>query len=141
MLIIRFGYTLKNKAAGGKKQHGIMKGKKTLVFSRSSTLLWPPTIGKRLTSPQGAQQQQQSHVGTLIQIQQDKELVNRLFPYIIQKIDGKTLAQKIDGGLLAQKIFPYLDLISTVNIRYGPYQEVVSSARCLPGEKLVGGGY
>jgi hypothetical protein len=69
MLIIRFGYTLKNKAAGGKKQHGIMKGKKTLVFSRSSTLLWPPTIGKRLTSPQGAQQQQQSHVGRLIQIQ------------------------------------------------------------------------
>jgi hypothetical protein len=101
----------------------------------------PPTIGKRLTSPQGMQQQQQSNVGKLVQIQQDKELVNRLFPYIIQKIDGKTLAQKIDGGLLAQKIFPYLDLISSVTIRYGPYQEVVSSGRCLPGEQLVGGGY
>jgi hypothetical protein len=100
----------------------------------------PPTLGKRLTGPQG-QQQQQSNVGTLVQIQQDKALVDRLFPYIIQKIDGKTLAQKIDGGLLAQKIFPYLDLISSVTIRYGPYQEVVSSARCFPGEKLVGGGY
>ena len=100
----------------------------------------PPTLGKRLTGPQG-QQQQQSNVGTLVQIQQDKALVDRLFPHIIQKIDGKTLAQKIDGGQLAQKIFPYLDLISTVNVRYGPYQEVVSSARCLPGEKLVGGGY
>ena len=99
----------------------------------------PPTIGKRLTGPQG--QQQQSNVGTLVQIQQDRELVNRLFPYIIQKIDGKTLAQKIDGGLFAQKVFPYLDIISTVTVRYGPYQEVVSSARCLPGEQLVGGGY
>jgi hypothetical protein len=100
----------------------------------------PPTSGKRLTGPQG-QQQQQSNVGTVVQIQQDKTLVDRLFPYIIQKIDGKTLAQKIDGGLLAQKVFPYLDIKSTVTVRYGPYQEVVSSARCLPGEQLVGGGY
>jgi hypothetical protein len=99
----------------------------------------PNIIGKRSTSPQGLHQQ--SNVGTLIQIQQDRELVDRLFPHIIQKIDGKTLAQKIDGGLLAQKVFPYLDIISTVTVRYGPYQEVVSSARCLPGEQLVGGGY
>ena len=100
----------------------------------------PLTLGKRLTGPQG-QQQQQSNVGTLVQIQQDKALVDRLFPYIIQKIDGKTLAQKMDAGLLAQKMFPYLDIIPTVTIRYGPYKEVVSSARCLPGEQLVGGGY
>jgi hypothetical protein len=66
----------------------------------------PLTLGKRLTGPQG-QQQQQSNVGTLVQIQQDKALVDRLFPYIIQKIDGKTLAQKMDAGLLAQKMFPY----------------------------------
>jgi hypothetical protein len=104
----------------------------------------PNIIGKRplpgaSTSPQG--QQQQSNVGTIIQMQQDKALVDRLFPYIIQKIDGKTLAQKIDGGLFAQKVFPYLDIKSTVTVRYGPYQEVVSSARCLPGEQLVGGGY
>src|SRR5919109_5370698 len=52
----------------------------------------PPTLGKRLTGPQG-QQQQQSNVGTLVQIQQDKALVDRLFPYIIQKIDGGQLAQ------------------------------------------------
>ena len=99
----------------------------------------PNTLGKRQFSPQEAQQQ--SNVGTIVQMQQDKELVNRLFPYIIQKIDGKTLAQKIDGSLLAQKIFPYLDIISTVTIRYGTNQEVVSTARCLPGEKVVGGGY
>src|SRR5919109_3556588 len=78
----------------------------------------PPTLGKRLTGPQG-QQQQQSNVGTLVQIQQDKALVDRLFPYIIQKIDGKTLAQKIDVATLLQKIdaktlaakvLPYLDV-------------------------------
>lgn len=99
----------------------------------------PPTLGKRQFSPQEAQQQ--SNVATMVQIQQDKELVNRLFPYIIQKIDGKTLTQKIDGGLLAQKVFPYLDIISTVTIRYGQNQEVVSYAMCLPGEKVLGGGY
>jgi hypothetical protein len=38
-------------------------------------------------------------------------------------------------------MFPYLDIISTVTVKYGPYQEVVSSVRCLPGEQLVGGGY
>jgi hypothetical protein len=99
----------------------------------------PPILGKR-PLPQDLQKQQ-SNVGTIVQMAQDKELVNRLFPYIIQKIDGKTLAQKIDGGLLAQKVFPYLDIISTVTIRYGPNQEVVSTARCLPGEKVLGGGY
>ncbi len=55
----------------------------------------PPTLGKRLTGPQG-QQQQQSDVGKMVQIREDKALVDRLFPYIIQKIDGQTLLQKID---------------------------------------------
>ena len=47
-----------------------------------------PNIGKRLTSPQEGQKQ--SNIGTLLQIQQDRALVDRLFPYIIQKIDGQT---------------------------------------------------
>jgi hypothetical protein len=99
----------------------------------------PNTLGKRFISPQEAQQQ--SNVGTIVQMQQDKALVDRLFPHILQKIDGKTLAQKIDGGLLAQKIFPYLDIIPIVNVRYGANQEITSTAQCLPGEKVVGGGY
>ena len=45
-------------------------------------------------------------------------MVDRLFPYIIQKIDGKTLAQKIDvvtllqkidAKTLAAKVLPYLE--------------------------------
>ncbi|HEU4824752.1 MAG TPA: hypothetical protein VFS97_15115 [Nitrososphaeraceae archaeon] len=59
----------------------------------------------------------------MIQIKEDKELINRLFPYIIQKIDGKTLLQKIDGKLLAQKVFPYLDLNVILTQRPGQIGE------------------
>jgi hypothetical protein len=44
----------------------------------------------------------------LVQIQQDKALVDRLFPYIIQKIDGQTLLQKIDAKTLAGKLLPHI---------------------------------
>jgi hypothetical protein len=117
----------------------------------------PPTLGKRPAAPQGLQQQK-ADVGTLVQIQQDKELVNRLFPYIIQKIDGKTLAQKIDaatllqkidGKMLAQKVFPYLDLnvaaierpgqVSNVDITGFRTKTTLVKASCAPEESLVGG--
>ena len=114
-----------------------------------------PTLGKRLTSPQGMQQQQQSNVGTLVQIQQDKELVNRLFPYIIQKIDGKTLAQKIDAATLVQKIdaktlagkvLSYLDEKVTITYRAGEKNMQKSDwmdlkAGCLPDEIAVSGAF
>ena len=115
----------------------------------------PPTLGKRLTSPQGMQQQQQSNVGTLVQIQQDKALVDRLFPYIIQKIDGKTLAQKIDVATLLQKIdaktlaakvLPYLDNKITITYREGEKNRQTTDwmdlkAGCLPDEIAVSGGF
>ncbi|HEU4824375.1 MAG TPA: hypothetical protein VFS97_13200 [Nitrososphaeraceae archaeon] len=125
-----------------------------------------PTLGKRLTSPQGMQQQQQSNLGTLVQIQQDKALVDRLFPYIIQKIDGKTLAQKIDAATLVQKIdaktlaakvLPYLDIkVSVVEkagqtAKRGPNTGLAvldksgkgsdMFASCAPDETLVSGGF
>jgi hypothetical protein len=125
-----------------------------------------PTLGKRLTSPQGMQQQQQSNVGTLVQIQQDKELVNRLFPYIIQKIDGKTLAQKIDVATLLQKIdaktlavkvLPYLDIKVSAVEKAGQTAKRGTNtglavldksgkgsqmyASCTPDETLVSGGF
>ena len=106
------------------------------------------------------QQQQQSNVGTLVQIQQDKELVNRLFPYIIQKIDGKTLAQKIDAATLLQKIdaktlaakvLPYLDVNVVAIERPGPTYNIditglaerrtIAKASCAPEESLIGGGF
>ena len=109
----------------------------------------PPTLGKRLTGPQEAQKQ--SNVGTLIQIQQDRELVNRLFPYIIQKIDVQTLLQKIDAKTLAAKLLPHIRVtldgaISTsdrIEVRKGAldsdtYHHVY--AKCAPGTVLWGGG-
>jgi hypothetical protein len=110
----------------------------------------PPTLGKRLTGPQG-QQQQQSNTGTLVQIQQDRELVNRLFPYIIQKIDGQTLLQKIDAKTLAAKLLPHIQVKVTGSLSTSDLIEVKKGAtdsdtyhhvyaKCGPGELLWGGG-
>ena len=101
-------------------------------------------------SPQGAQKQ--GNIGTVIQIQQDKALVDRLFPYIIQKIDGKTLLQKIDGKVLAQKVFPYLDLNVVLTQRPGQIGSINvgtfasgggawGKASCQPGEIAVSAGF
>ena len=100
----------------------------------------PPTLGKR-TSPQG----QQSDVGTLVQRVQDKALVDRLFPYIIQKIDGQTLLQKIDAKTLAAKVLPYIK-ISVVqrdgeSSKGGNVHVVRLKAFCDADETVVGGGY
>jgi hypothetical protein len=89
------------------------------------------------------------------------ELLDRLFPYIIQRIDGKTLAQKIDTDTLIQKIgtkrlteivlehtkltmgtAPRESAVVTVT-KSGPappasvHQAV---AKCPPGSRLTGGG-
>ena len=91
----------------------------------------------------------------MVQIQQDKALVDRLFPYIIQKIDGKTLAQKIDVATLLQKIdaktlaakvLPYLDNKITITYREGEKNMQKSDwmdlkAGCLPDEIAVSGGF
>jgi hypothetical protein len=109
-----------------------------------------PTLGKRLTGPQG-QQQQQSNTGTLVQIQQDKALVDRLFPYIIQKIDGQTLLQKIDAKTLAAKILPHIQVKISGALSTSEFIKVSKGAtdsdtyhhvyaKCQPGELLWGGG-
>jgi TolA-binding protein len=119
-----------------------------------------PTFGSEKELEQKRQtqrqlQQQQSNVGTLVQIQQDKALVDRLFPYIIQKIDGKTLAQKIDvatllqkidAKILAAKVIPYLDNKITMTYREGEKNMQKSDwmdlkAGCLPGEIAISGGF
>lgn len=82
-------------------------------------------------------------------------MVDRLFPYIIQKIDGKTLAQKIDVATLLQKIdaktlaakaLPYLDNKITITYRAGEKNIQKSNfmelkAGCLPEEIAVSGGF
>jgi hypothetical protein len=120
----------------------------------------PPTLGKRPAAPQGLQQQK-STIPTVVQIQEDKALVDRLLPYIIQKIDGKTLAQKIDtetlinkigGKRLAQIVLPYIELKFGTSVResavitvnkggLAPQPSVHQAVASCPREsKITGGG-
>jgi hypothetical protein len=107
----------------------------------------PNIIGKRLTSPQEAQKE--SNIGTIIQMKQDKALVDRLFPYIIQKIDGKTLLQKIDARTLAAKVLPYLDIENSVTPSSRGLTTTIGegqrpfplTSNCAEGSVLTGGGF
>jgi hypothetical protein len=120
-----------------------------------------PSLGKRLpTGPQGLQQQQ-SDVGKSAQMLEDKALVDRLFPHIMQKMNGRILAQEIDNYFmsmlllkmeayfmrdLAGKVLPYLDNKITItyrdgekNIQKSRFMEL--KAGCLPDEIAVSGGF
>ena len=117
-----------------------------------------PNSGKIL-GQQPQQQQQQGTQGlvtqkefqTTSQILADTLLLDRLFPQIVKRLDGKTLATKV---------LPYLDIRATVNPRYaqpleynapadvardlgltgqGPAQ--ISKVGCNEGEMAVGGGF
>jgi hypothetical protein len=120
-----------------------------------------PSLGKRLpTGPQGLQQQQ-SDVGKSAQMLEDKALVDRLFPHIMQKMNGRILAQEIDNyfmsmlllkmeayfmKVLAGKVLPYLDNKITVTYRPGERNVQRSDwmdlkAVCLPDEIAVSGAF
>jgi hypothetical protein len=109
-----------------------------------------PSIIEKRALP-GSELQKESKFSTLIQISQDKLLVNRLFPYIIDKIDSKTLLQKIDAKTLAAKLLPHIrvklggaihtsELIKVQKGALDPdtYHHVY--AQCAPGEVLFSGG-
>ena len=92
---------------------------------------------------------------TLAQATADKQLLDRLFPQIIKRIDGNTLLQKIDAKLLAQKVFPNLDLTVVSTERPGqvsvikantiyPFENLGTAralASCAADETLVSGGF
>jgi hypothetical protein len=102
----------------------------------------PPTLGKRLT-------------------QEDQALLDKLFPHIIRKLDGKILAQKIDtetlinkigGRRLAEIVLPYIQVSvgaapaytqkTTVNKdAFAPDSYHTVSAMCPPGTRVFGGGH
>jgi hypothetical protein len=104
----------------------------------------------------------QQRAETLAQATADNQLLDRLFPQIIKRIDGKTLAQKVDAATLLQKIdartlaakvLPYLDNKVTLTPRVGeasrltgtgplpPSKSTSLDANCLPGEIAVSGGF
>ena len=87
-------------------------------------------------------------------------MLDRLFPQIIKRIDGKTLAQKIDAATLIQKIdaktlaakvLPFMDIKVVTVQRPGPIHNIditgfigkgyAADSLCAPEESLVGGGF
>jgi hypothetical protein len=105
---------------------------------------------------QGALERQQSTLQTAMQSIQDKQLAQRILPYIIKGIDGKTLLQKIDAKTLAAKVLPYLEISANVITRDGPTANLKrtnpiigatgssplsSTAKCNDYEIAVGGGF
>lgn len=81
----------------------------------------------------------------------DAQLLDRLMPDVIKRLDGKTLARKV---------LPYLDITAVINPRYsqplnydasadvardlgltGQEPARISKVRCNEGEMAVGGGF
>jgi hypothetical protein len=116
----------------------------------------PSAAAQQKQQVQGALERQQSTLQTGLQSIQDRQLAERLLPYIIKGIDGKTLLQKIDAKTLAAKVLPYLDISANVITRDGPTSTIrkstpiigsagssplFSKAKCNNGETAVGGGF
>jgi hypothetical protein len=86
--------------------------------------------------------------------EEDMLLADRIFPYLIQKMDAKTLQtliQKVDGKVLAAKILPHLQVRVGASAAYAPNVEVKkevaapdsyhkTSVMCPPGTAVFGGG-
>ncbi len=106
-----------------------------------------PQPQKQIPATKGLITQQRAE--TLAQATEDKQLLDRLFPQIIKRIDGATLLQKIDAKTLAAKVLPYLDLKVVVTERPGQTSTIKVSktgigqtlAGCTPGETIVSGGF
>jgi hypothetical protein len=59
----------------------------------------------------------------------DKQLLDRIFPQIIKRIDGATLLQKIDAKLLVQKMLPYIQVKLRMGDEYSPLVKVNKHGR------------
>ena len=132
---------------------------KQLVPNPGQIVNQPPPVLVPTQQPQPQQQSKQRIEGLLTreqggagQYMADTELVDRIMPLIIQKMDGKTLMnllQKVDGKVLAQKVLPYLDIKNSVTpsgngLTYtagedqGPFR---LKSWCPQGSKVTGGGF
>ena len=124
-----------------------------------------PSLSSSAATTEFNPQQKNAKDQAIAQVVADKKLLDRLFPQIIERLDGKTLAQKIDaatlvqkidGNTLAAKVLPYLDISANVITRGGPtsimqrtnpiigatgWSPLFSTAKCNTGEIAVGGGF
>jgi hypothetical protein len=100
-----------------------------------------------LTPKQALSKLNPERLKAMNQALEDKILLDRLFPQILKRIDGKTLAAKV---------LPYLDISANVITRDGPTATIrkstpiigsvgssplFSTAKCNNGETAVGGGF
>ena len=86
-----------------------------------------------------------------IQLLNDAELVDRILPLIVEKIDVNTLISRADGRKLLEKVLPYVDVKISASQQPGPKSTIDVTgiaknlhrqhANCNLGETLVGGGY
>jgi hypothetical protein len=89
----------------------------------------------------------------VMQSMQDDQLVERIFPLIVNKLDGATILKKVDGQQLLEKVLPYLDIklvgreqlgttsivkVSGLATNFKPAQ---SHAECNGDEIASGGGF
>ena len=103
------------------------------------------TPGQKLTVPgiEGTTQLPRDQQQFLNQAMSDTQLLDRLMPLIINRLDSK---------MLAQKILPHLTVTLRMGDNYGPIVEVkkdtgmapasyhTAEARCPPGTRVMGGG-
>jgi hypothetical protein len=85
-----------------------------------------------------------------IQLLNDAELVDRILPLIVEKIDVNMLIAKADGQQLLKKVLPYLDVKVTAYQREGDTKSYklgsggsnsgFGLAKCESEDQLVGGG-
>ena len=139
----------------------------SLVGISSNSIYQPANVKSQPQQPQQPQPKQRieglltREQGGAGQYMADTELVDRIMPLIVKRIDDKTLAQKIDVATLLQKIdaktlaakvLPYLDIKVVVTDRPGQTSIVKigtlntravgqTFAGCNQDETVVSGGF
>jgi hypothetical protein len=98
----------------------------------------------------------QQKAGPIIQDIKESALVDRIFPKIVEKLDGATILNKVDGKQLLEKldgqqllvkVLPYLSVsarsyeVPGKAIRFSKPSLVTSEVGCPEGTALVGGGF
>jgi hypothetical protein len=115
----------------------------------TSTTSDNPDAADTSLSDNGVIPKKQSDI--VMQSIQDDALVERIFPLIVNKLDGATILKKVDGQQLLEKVLPYLDIKLVGREQLGTTQVVKLSglatnyaqtkADCNGDEIASGGGF
>jgi hypothetical protein len=129
----------------------------TQILAQQTQQQQPPPATTTTQSPNQGQmvRQEPGLPAKITQLSEEDMLVaDRIFPYLVQKMDAKTiqsLIEKVDGKVLAAKILPYIRVRVGASPAYTPNIEVKkdvaaadsfhkTSVMCPPGTSVFGGG-